>query len=209
MSLATAVAGFAVVAAALTVTPGLDTALVLRAALTGRRRDALATAAGIVAGLFVWGTAAAVGVSALLTASRLAHDVLRFAGAAWLLWLGARLLRRAVRGADAEVVGPGRSGGSAWRAVRTGLLTNLLNPKVGVSYVALLPQFVPPGSDPLAVGLLLAGVHGALSVAWFVLITLVASAFAAWLRRPAVARAVDGATGAVLVAFGARLALGR
>jgi threonine/homoserine/homoserine lactone efflux protein len=97
VTLATAVLGFAVVAAALTVTPGLDTALVLRAALTGRRRDALATAAGIVGGLFVWAAAAAVGISALLTASTVAFDVLRYAGAAYLLWVGGRHLRRALR----------------------------------------------------------------------------------------------------------------
>ena len=69
----------------------------LRAALTRGRRDAAATAAGIVAGLFVWGAAAAVGVSALLTASQVAYDVLRYAGAAYLVWFGLRLLVRAVR----------------------------------------------------------------------------------------------------------------
>jgi threonine/homoserine/homoserine lactone efflux protein len=100
MSLGTAVLTFAVVALVLTLTPGLDTALVLRAALTRTRRDAAATAAGIVAGLFVWGAAAAVGVSALLTASQLAYDVLRYAGAAYLVVFGLRLLVRAVRAID-------------------------------------------------------------------------------------------------------------
>ncbi len=82
MSLGASVLTFALLAGALTVTPGLDTALVLRAALTRGRREATATAAGIVTGLFVWGAAAAVGVSALLTASDVAFDVLRDAGAA-------------------------------------------------------------------------------------------------------------------------------
>src|SRR4051794_7604956 len=149
LTLPTAVLGFAAVAAALTVTPGLDTALVLRSAMTGRRRMAAATAAGIVAGLFVWGAAAAAGVSALLTASQLAYDVLRFTGAAYLVWFGGRLLWRALRpGPTVDAVLPGDR--SAWRAVRLGLVTNLLNPKVGVFYVALLPQFVPPGADALA-----------------------------------------------------------
>jgi threonine/homoserine/homoserine lactone efflux protein len=84
VSLGTVGATFALVALALTLTPGLDAALVPRAALTRSRRDAAATAAGIVAGLLVWGAAAAVGVSALLTASQLAYDVLRYAGAAYL-----------------------------------------------------------------------------------------------------------------------------
>jgi threonine/homoserine/homoserine lactone efflux protein len=208
MSLGAAVLTFAVVAAALTVMPGLDTALVLRAALTGSRREAMATGAGIVAGLFVWGAAAAVGVSALLTASELAYDVLRYAGAAYLLWFGVRLLVRAARrqrAADDPPAGEPRR--SAWRAARQGLATNLLNPKVGVFYVALLPQFVPAGSDPLAVDLLLAAVHGLLSLVWFALLTWLAFALGRWLRRPATARAIDGVTGTALVGFGMRLAL--
>jgi threonine/homoserine/homoserine lactone efflux protein len=208
VTLGTAVLAFSVVALALTLTPGLDTALVLRAALTRGRRDATATAAGIVAGLFVWGAAAAVGVSALLTASRLAYDVLRYAGAAYLVWFGVRLLVRAVRGAvEAEPVGV--AGSSPWRAARQGLTTNLLNPKVGVFYVALLPQFLPAGSDPLAVGLLLAGVHGLITTAWFTLLIALAAALGARLRRPGTVRAVDGVTGTTLVGFGVRLAVSR
>ena len=206
MDLGTSVATFAVVALALTLTPGLDTALVLRSALTRSRRDAAATAAGIVAGLFVWGAAAAVGISALLTASQLAYDVLRYAGAAYLVWFGLRLLVRAVRGA--LVTEPaGAAGSSPWQAARQGLATNLLNPKVGVFYVALLPQFLPSGSDSLAVGLLLAGVHGLISVVWFALLIALASALAARLRRPRTVRAIDGVTGTTLIGFRVRLAV--
>ncbi len=207
MTLTAAVLTFAVVAGALTVTPGLDTALVLRAALTHSRRQALATAAGIVAGLFVWGAAAAAGVSALLTASELAFDVLRYAGAAYLVGYGVRLLIAAVRRRAPGVEPAGEGPGTAWRAARAGLVTNLLNPKVGVFYVALLPQFVPAGSDPLLVGLLLAAVHGALSMAWFLLLTQLAQLLGRWLRRPGTVRAVDGVTGAALVGFGVRLAV--
>ncbi len=208
MTLGAAVLTFALVAAALTVTPGLDTALVLRAALTRGRREAAATAAGIVAGLLVWGAAAAAGVSALLTASDVAFDVLRYAGAAYLVWLGGRLLVTAVRGTGARLEPEDTAPASAWRAVRVGLGTNLLNPKVGVFYVALLPQFVPAGSDPLAVGLLLAAVHGVLSLLWFALLIALAGVLARWLRRPATVRAIDGVTGAALLGFGVRLAVG-
>jgi threonine/homoserine/homoserine lactone efflux protein len=207
VTLPAALLGFAIVAAALTVTPGLDTALVLRAALTRSRREAMATGAGIVAGLLVWGAAAAVGVSALVTASAAAYDVLRYAGAGYLLWCGARLLVRSVRGDAAVLSAQTVPLTSGWRAARTGLVTNLLNPKVGVFYVALLPQFVPAGSDPLLVGLLLAAVHGLLSLAWFGLLAAVAGAFSRWLRRPATVRAIDGVTGVTLVGFGVRLAL--
>jgi threonine/homoserine/homoserine lactone efflux protein len=88
-----------------------------------------------------------------------------------------------------------------------GLFTNLLNPKVGVFYVALLPQFLPAGSDPLLVGLLLAGVHALLSVVWFALLIALAALLSRWLRRPATVRTIDGVTGVTLVGFGVRLAL--
>jgi threonine/homoserine/homoserine lactone efflux protein len=207
VTVSSAVLAFALLAAVLTVTPGLDTALVLRAALAGSRREAFATGAGIVAGLLVWGAAAAAGVSALLTASEFAFDVLRFAGAAYLVAYGLRLVVRSARpraGAQAADAVPARS---AWRAARLGLATNLLNPKVGVFYVALLPQFVPSGSDPLAVGLLLAGVHAAISLAWFAGLIVLAGVLGRWLRRPATGRVLDGLTGAVLVGFGLRLAV--
>jgi threonine/homoserine/homoserine lactone efflux protein len=206
VTLPAAVLTFALLAGALTVTPGLDTALVLRAALTRGGREAAATGAGIVAGLLVWGAAAAAGVSALLAASDLAYDVLRWAGAAYLVWLGARLLVRAARG-TAPGAGPGSAAPvSGWRSFRTGLATNLLNPKVGVFYVALLPQFLPAGSDPLGVGLLLAAVHAVLTVGWFAVLIGLASAFSRWLRRPGTVRVIDGLTGTALVGFGVKLA---
>jgi len=207
VTLGTAVATFALVALALTLTPGLDSALVLRSALTKGRREAAATGAGIIAGLFVWGAAAAVGVSALLTASHLAYEGLRFVGAAYLVWFGVRLLVRALRPdthapeADAVVQG------SAWRAARQGLATNLLNPKVGVFYVALLPQFIPPHDNPLAVGLLLAGEHGLITVVWFAVLIVLASVLGRWLRRSSTVRAIDGVTGSALLGFGLELAL--
>jgi threonine/homoserine/homoserine lactone efflux protein len=207
VALGAAVLSFAAVATALTITPGLDTALVLRAALTGSRREAAATAGGIVAGLFVWGAAAAGGTSALLTASELGYHLLRYAGAAYLIVFGVRLLGRAVRARPQLGSVPPAVGGSPWRAARLGLGTNLLNPKVGVFYVALLPQFVPSGSDPLAIGLLLAAVHAALSLVWFAGLIGLASALGRWLRRPAAARTVEGVTGVTLVGFGMRMAL--
>jgi len=206
VTLGTAVLTFALVAAVLTLTPGLDTALVLRAALTQSRREALATAAGIVAGLFVWGAAAAVGVSALLTASEVAFDVLRYAGAAYLVVFGVRMLVRAARSRKEADAVPAAARVSPWRAARMGLGTNLLNPKVGVFYVALLPQFVPAGSDPLPVGLLLTGVHAVLTLAWFAVLIALAGVLSRWLRRPAAARGIDGVTGVTLVGFGLRLA---
>ncbi len=207
MSVQGAVLGFGLVALLLTITPGLDTALVLRAAITRGRRDAVATALGVVAGVLAWGAAAAVGVSALLTASTIAYDVLRLVGAGYLVWLGGRILWRLVRHPAEAAAGSSPSPGGAWRSARTGLLTNLLNPKVGAFYVAVLPQFLPAGTSALGMGVLLALVHAALSLVWFTVLVLGAVAARRWLQRPAVSRTVEGVTGVALLGYGLRLAV--
>ena len=131
-----AVLAFALVAGLLTLVPGLDTALVLRSSLTRTRPYAWATAAGIATGAMAWGIAAAVGVSALLTASELAYRVLTTAGAVYMCWLGVSMIRRSIR--DGAVSFPTAdtgevAEGSPWRGYLVGTGTNLLNPKVGVS----------------------------------------------------------------------------
>jgi len=144
-----------VVAGLLTVIPGLDTALVLRAAITQGRRQAFATALGINTGALVWGAGAAVGVSALLTASSIAYMLVRIAGAAYMIWLGSKMLWSAVRdrvGIDTPESTLAAVPATAWGSWRRGLLTNLLNPKIGAFYVAVLPQFIPAGTSHLAPG---------------------------------------------------------
>lgn len=211
MTVGSAVLSFALVAGLLTITPGLDTALVLRSAVLHGRRRAFATALGINTGVLAWGAGAAVGVSALLTTSTLAYTILKVLGAAYMLYLGSRLLITALRpsatagppdSTDGEVHG-------AWQAWRAGLLTNLLNPKIGAFYVAVLPQFIPEQTSPLAMGLLLALVHDLLGIAWFTVLILAAHRTRAFLQRRSTGRAVDGTTGAVLIGFGVRLSLSR
>ncbi|WP_345629133.1 LysE family translocator [Rugosimonospora acidiphila] len=211
MTLTSAVLSFAVVAGLLTIIPGLDTALVLRSAVRHGRRQAFVTALGIGTGSLVWGAAAAVGVSALLTASVLAYTVLRVAGAAYMIFLGARMLWTALRGAGGDAEPTPRIALAASASVRLawlrGLLTNLLNPKIGAFYVAVLPQFIPAGASHLAVGVLLATVHDVEGMLWFTMIIFGAQAVRGWLRRRSVHRAVDGVTGSVLVCFGLKLGL--
>jgi threonine/homoserine/homoserine lactone efflux protein len=209
MTIGAAVLSFAMVAGVLTVIPGLDTALVLRAAIVQGRRRAAATAAGIGTGALVWGAAAAVGISALLTASQIAFTTVRIVGAGYLVLLGIRLLRSALRPAPPD---PGASVDrplSTWRCWQRGFLTNLLNPKVGAFYVAVLPQFLPAGIPHLAMGLLLAVVHVLESLLWFAVLILGAGAIRRHLQRRKVQRRIDGGTGVVLVGFGVALALGR
>jgi threonine/homoserine/homoserine lactone efflux protein len=200
MDVTTALAAFSVAALILTITPGLDTTLVLRAALTGQRRAALQAGLGIIAGMAVWGIAAALGIGLLLSLSMVAGAIIRLVGAAYLFALGVQFIRRPRQ--RIEITDP-RGPGSAW--LRRGFLSNLLNPKIGVFYATLLPQFLPVGVAPTPFLLLLTAIHMIETILWFVLLTIAAARFAAALRRPAVIRAMDRVTGAVLFGFGAKL----
>lgn len=205
----TAVIGFAVVAGLMTLVPGIDTALVLRTAITQGRGRAFAAAAGISTGVLAWGVAAALGVSGLLAASQLAFDVLRWAGAAYIAWLGITLIVGSLRGSRVDLAERDVPRDSAWTAFRRGLLTNLLNPKIGVFYIAVLPQFLPADVPAALGGGALALVHVVEGMAWFTLLILAAHLMRAWLGRPAVQAWIDRITGGVLIGFAARLALSR
>ena len=209
MTVTDALLSFALIAGLLTIVPGLDTALVLRSAISQGRRHAYAVALGINTGAIVWGVAAAVGASALLAASTHAFTALKLAGAAYMLWLGVSLLLTTFRKTTAiaadEVELP--AGSSLARSWLKGAATNLLNPKVGVFYMAVIPQFIPDGVSPLWMGVALAGVHNLLGLAWFTLIIFGTGLARRWLRTPRVARATDRVTGVALVGFGTTLAL--
>lgn len=214
MDIPTALLSFALAAGLMTLTPGIDTALVLRTAAVENARNALLAAAGIVTGVLAWGLLAALGLGAVLAVSEIAYRILQAAGAAYLFWLGARMLyaamhRTRVDRASSPVTdncSATRSNAAARWFVR-GLTTNLLNPKVGVFYVSFLPQFMPPNVNVVAFSALLAGIHAALSLAWLIVLTLATRPFARALARPATTRALDAITGTVLIGFGLRLAL--
>lgn len=200
-----AVLGFAVVAGLLTLVPGIDTALVLRSSVAGGRRAGYATVAGISLGLMVWAVAAAIGVSALLAASQTAYIVLKTAGALYMIWLGVRLIRS--RRTTATPAVPRDRGLMA--SFTRGFVTNLLNPKIGVFYVAVLPQFLPADAPALTSGLVLAGVHVLEGLAWFSLLILGTHVLRARLQKPAVAAWIDRVTGGVLIGFGLKVAWDR
>ncbi|WP_369149003.1 LysE family translocator [Streptomyces sp. R44] len=215
MTVSSAIASFAVVAAMLTIMPGLDTALVLRSAITLGRRQAFATALGILSGVLVWGVAAAVGASAVLTASHLLYDALRVAGAGYLAWLGIGMLRRTLkergrRASEDPAEGAGASAAHpTWaRSWARGLGTSLLNPKNGVFYMAMLPQFIPSDSPHLLMGVVLATVHDLEGLVWFSALIFGTQLVRRWLNRASVQRVIDAITGTLLVGFGIKLALG-
>lgn len=199
-----ALLAFVAAASLLTITPGLDTALVLRTLTVEGPRRAMLAATGIGLGCLVWGAAVGLGLGALLAASRLAYDALRFAGAVYLLVLGIRLIR-APR-AQLELAGQAEMARAPnWLA--RGFLTNMLNPKIGVFYVSFLPQFIPAGSSVPLWSLLLTAIHAALGLGWFGLLVLASRPVLGALQRPAVVTWLDRLTGGLFVGFGLKLAL--
>lgn len=211
VTVTSALLSFAAVSFLLTIIPGLDTAMVLRSAISQTRRHAVVTALGINTGALAWGAAAAVGASALLAASSLAYDGLRIAGALYMAYLGVTMFWRTVRpgaAADPELA-LAQAVEPLWRAYVRGASCNLLNPKVGAFYLAVIPQFIPPDTNLLLMGLALAMVHNLVSVFWFAGLITAAHLARRWLARDRVRRWMDRITGTVLVAFGAKLAISR
>jgi threonine/homoserine/homoserine lactone efflux protein len=199
---------FVVVAGILTVMPGADMALVARNVLTDGRRAGYVTSVGISMGLVIHAIASAVGLSAILLTSATLFSAVKLAGAAYLVALGIVSIRQALRRVPVE---PGAAGGrtprsSTAHALAQGLLSNLLNPKVALFYLTLLPQFIRPGDPVLARSLLLAGVHVVLGLVWLATYAYFLGRLGETLRRPRVRRALEGVTGVLLIGLGARLA---
>jgi threonine/homoserine/homoserine lactone efflux protein len=196
------------VAALLTLSPGPDMALMLRNVLRGGQRVVLPTAVGTCAGLLAWGAASSLGIAALMAASAELYFVLRLAGAAYLVYLGASAFRAALAGdpREAEAL-DGREPMTRWAAFRTGLLTNLLNPKIGVFYATLLPQFIPPGASPLPASMALAAIHAAQNIVWLTAYGWLLARFGDRILRGRGRQVLEGLTGSVLVLLGVRVAV--
>jgi threonine/homoserine/homoserine lactone efflux protein len=199
---------FLTAALLLTLAPGPDTMFVLGASLRGGVGGGLLAAAGVMTGLLVHLGLAVAGVSALIAASPLAFDLLRLAGAAYLVWVGVPLLVRAWRArADALTPTPPISSRVYWQ----GLTTNLLNPKVAIFYVAFLPQFVASDLGHAPLQLLLLGMsHWLMGLPYLCGVAAASGAMAARLRRsPGVRRALDAVSGLVFVGLALRLVVAR
>ncbi|MGQ0429168.1 MAG: LysE family translocator [Gammaproteobacteria bacterium] len=204
------VLAFTLVAALMTMSPGPDTMLVVRNALRGGRRDGLLTVAGICSGLFVHALLSALGVSAVLMYSATAFTALKIAGACYLVWLGIKSLLAAANGAaPAPDLQGGASGVPAAVSFREGLFTNLLNPKVIVFYLALVPQFIGPDDPVILRYVLLTAIHYVQGILWLGAVALLVARSRLMFMRPAWRRWIDATCGTILVALGVRLALQR
>jgi threonine/homoserine/homoserine lactone efflux protein len=196
---------FFAVVAVLTLTPGPDMALVLRNGVRGGARAAWWTGLGCCSGIACWALAATAGLSALIVASHSAFTAVKVVGGVYLAYLGASALwhlRRPVEIPDRGLAA------ADWRAAyRQGLVSNLLNPKIALIFLTLLPQFVAAGEPVGATTAKLAGTFLVMAVLWWRVFSLGVGALGRVLSRRRVRMALEGLTGTVLIALGVRVVL--
>lgn len=200
---------FLVAITLLSMSPGVDTLLVIRNTARGGIRDGVTTSIAICCGLFVHATVSALGISLILLQSAWAFHMLKLVGAGYLVWLGVTSLLAARRGQPLPVGGvlDGAPAVSRWQPIKEGFLSNVLNPKTVVFYMAFLPQFIAPSDPALLKSLWLAGVHFVIANIWQIGVVLMVGSASKWLASARFAQTLNAATGAVLVVFGIRLAL--
>ncbi|OEE34678.1 LysE family translocator [Vibrio genomosp. F10] len=192
----------------LTLTPGLDTAMVIRNTTRGGLSDGAMTSFGICSGLYVHALFSAIGISAVLAQSAELFQFVKFVGAAYLIWLGASSLlslRNTVPTAvDTQTAGGGLD---ALRSLREGFLSNVLNPKTAVFYLAFLPQFIDPQGSALLQSLFMASIHFVIAMIWQCSLSSVLVRAKSLLNNVRFLKWMEGTTGAVLVALGVKLML--
>ncbi|MEV4334989.1 LysE family translocator [Streptomyces sp. NPDC049597] len=193
------------VAAGMVALPGADFTVVVRSALASRRAG-VACAAGVAGGLLVHTALAVAGLAAVLVAVPVLYRTLQIAGGIYVLWLGVRAVRSALRPLDAPAVPDDDTPShGVVNGLRQGFLTNVLNPKAPVLFLSLLPQFVPDGAAVLPRTLLLAAIVVVLALIWFPAVAVLVDRLGRWLRRPRTRRAVEGVAGGALTGLGATL----
>jgi threonine/homoserine/homoserine lactone efflux protein len=200
----------------LSVSPGPDDVLVLRSSLAGGPRLGLATIAGVASGSRAWGAATAVGLAAVVTRSAPVYQAIRLAGAGYLVLLGvapllAGLARRTRRASPAVPVASGGQPappGGVRSAFAVGVMSDLLNPKIGLFYVAVIPRFVPPRAPVLQYSILLCVIDIAVAVTWLGVLTWLAHTAVAWLLRPPVVCWSRRIFSTFLIALGVSTAVG-
>jgi len=216
MDLAQALVAYALPAALITMLPGPDTAMVLMTAVKAGRAAAARAALGVGSGLLIWGAVAALGLAAALRSSAVLYDAFRLICAAYLVFLAVQALRSSRRPESdpkSESESGDRATGKLWRlptfgwGYRRALLTCALNPKLGVFFVVVLPQFVPAGAAVGPTSMALAALHAAEAVLWYLLLGGLAGAASHVLARRRVRVWLDRVTAAVFLGFGVRLAV--
>lgn len=189
------------------IAPGQDFALVVRNSVVGGRRAGLLTSLGVCSSNLVQGSAAALGLGALIVSSQPVFETIRWLGVGYLVFLGSQAIWSAIRGAYPAVTdGDEPRQGHGWLRWRQGFLSNITNPKVLALYLSVLPQFLQAGHTSTVHALGLAYTHATLSLLWLFFLVTVLHQVRAWIRRRRVRRAVDAFSGTALLGFGLHLA---
>lgn len=194
----------------LTITPGVDTMLIIRNSGRGGWRDGAASSLGICSGLFVHATVSALGISLILLKTVWAFNLLKFAGAAYLVWLGLTSWKQAVHHPQCLLshnLPTLRSNFNFLRSLQEGFLSNVLNPKTVIFYMAFLPQFIDPLSPPLSQSLFVAALHFGIAMIWQCLLASMVDRARDWLQKPGVNRIFHGLTGSIMMFIGLKLGL--
>ncbi|PLY13011.1 MAG: threonine transporter RhtB [Sedimenticola sp.] len=200
---------FLVAITLLTMSPGVDTLLVLRNTARGGWRDGLTSSLGICSGLFVHAVISAVGISVILLQSAWAFSVLKLAGAVYLIWLGIQGLRSMRKMPVGQTLKVKHAGFIVSRSLREGLLSNVLNPKAVVFYMAFLPQFIDPTGNMLMQSLLLAAIHFVIGMIWLSGLTYLLHRAKGWALGQRFETLLQGMTGVVMIGIGVKLAIDR
>lgn len=193
----------------LTLTPGVDTMLIIRNSARGGWLDGAVSSLGICSGLFIHATVSALGISIILLQTAWAFNALKFAGAAYLIWLGLCSWKRAIRGRQTIFAGKVSAEQDIFlfsRSIREGFLSNVLNPKTVIFYMAFLPQFINPAEPALFQSLIVASIHFSVAMLYQCLLAAMVNKARTWLQRPTVNRVFDTFTGSILLFIGLRLA---
>lgn len=202
MTVIDALMAFTFAATLLTLTPGLDTALILRTSAVEGTRKAIQAQLGINAGCLVWAAMVAFGLGALIAVSELAYNLLKWCGAAYLVWLGVQMLLRPRQSMGSVAMSAGARSG-----FMRGFFGNLLNPKVGIFYVSFLPQFIPAGHSPVLWTFGLVMIHVLLGTLWSALLIGSTRRLSGFLQREKVVKWLDRTTGTVFLLFATKLAV--
>ncbi|MFD2238925.1 LysE family translocator [Aureimonas populi] len=199
---------FAVIAALLVMSPGPNGVLIAKTVPASGRAAGFANIAGFVAAFYVHCTLAVFGLSVILVQSANAFLAVKLAGALYLAWIGIKALREAFSARRLVPAGPAPSRRPRGLALAfgEGFLTNALNPKVALFYLAAFPQFIGLEGNPVATGFGLASIHALINVVWFTGILLLVDRASGFVRSERFTRLLKGATGVVFLGFGWRLA---
>ncbi len=190
----------------LVTSPGPNGVLIARTVPTSGRAAGFATIAGFFTAFYIHGALSILGISILLVQSATAFMVVKYLGAAYLCWIGIKSLIAAFRARPLPDIAPARRPRTLARAYLEGLLTNGLNPKVSMFYLAVFPQFIPMNGHPAASAFLLVFLHSMINVVWFGAMVLLFARLSGVARGDRVQRWIKGLSGAVFIGFGLRLA---